>query len=187
MTSPMRALSTERLRLVPVTSLNAETLWQLLQQPGLRDYQDLPDADLVQFKRMVATRPPKLEPGSWGRFEWLLYLEGVDVPVGWASLRVGERVTASAEIGYSVAQPYRGRGIATEAVAALVAETFARLHLRKLRAYCVPENVPSRAVLANVGFEEDGVLPRGATVGGEPVDVLGYVLERERWELRRPA
>ncbi len=187
MSSPMRALSTERLRLVPVTSLNAETLWQLLQQSGLREYQDLPDVDLPQFKRMVAARPPKLEPGSWGRFEWLIYLEGLSEPVGWASLRVGERVTSSAEIGYSVAQPYRGRGIATEAVAALIGEAFARLHVRKLRAYCVPENVPSRAVLANLGFDEDGVLPHGATVRGEPVDVLGYVLDREQWELRKPA
>jgi RimJ/RimL family protein N-acetyltransferase len=183
----MRVLTTERLRLVPVTSLNAETLWELLQQPGLREYQDLPDVDLAQFRRMVAARPSKLEPGSWGRFEWLIYLEGVSGPVGWTSLRVGERVTSSAEIGYSVAQAYRGRGIATESVAALVAETFARLHVRKVRAYCVPENMPSRAVLINVGFEEDGVLPHGATVGGVPVDVLGYALDREQWELRKPA
>jgi RimJ/RimL family protein N-acetyltransferase len=42
-------------------------------------------------------------------------------------------------------------------------------------------------VLINVGFAEDGVLPHGATVGGEPVDVLGYVLDREQWELRKPA
>lgn len=187
MSRVMRALSTERLRLVPVTTLNAETLWQLLQQSGLREYQDLPDVELAQFKRMVAARPPKLEPGSWGRFEWLVYLEGVGEPVGWASLRVGERVTSSAEIGYSVAQGYRGRGIATEAVIALISEAFACLHLRKLRAYCVPGNEPSRAVLANVGFEDDGVLPHGATVGGAPVDVLGYVLDREQWELRRPA
>jgi RimJ/RimL family protein N-acetyltransferase len=42
-------------------------------------------------------------------------------------------------------------------------------------------------VLARAGFEEDGVLPHGATVGGQPVDVLGYVLERAAWELRKPA
>ena len=187
MSRSMRVLATERLRLVPVTPVNAETLWQLLQQPGLREYQDLPDVNLGQFKRMVAARPAQLEPGAWGRFEWLVYLEGLTEPVGWASLRVGERVASSAEIGYSVAQAYRGRGIATESVAAIVAEAFACLHLRKVRAYCVPGNVPSRAVLVNVGFEEDGVLPHGATVGGEPVDVLGYVLDREQWELRRPA
>jgi RimJ/RimL family protein N-acetyltransferase len=187
MTRGMRALHTERLRLVPVTSQNADLLWAVLQQPGLREFQDLPEVDLVQFRRMVASRPPKLEPGAWGRFEWLIYLEGVTEAVGWASLRVGERVTSSAEVGYSVVQAYRGRGIASETVHAIASEAFSRLRLRKLRAYCVPENVPSRAVLANAGFEEDGVLPHGATVRGQPVDVLGYVLEREQWELRKPA
>lgn len=177
----MRVLLTERLRLVPVTPRNAETLWNVLQQPGLREFQDLPDADLPQFRRMVAARPPKLEPGAWGRFEWLIYIEGVQEPVGWASLRVGERASSSAEIGYSVLTPYRGRGVATETVRQLVDETFGTLHLRRLRAYCVPENLASRAVLARAGFEEDGVLPHGATVAGMPVDVLGYVLERDHW------
>ena len=187
MTRGMRTLVSERLRLVPVTSQNAETLWKVLQQPGLREFQDLPDANLAQFRRMVAARPAKLEAGAWGRFEWLIYLEGIDEPVGWASLRVGERATSSAEIGYSVVENFRGRGIATEAVLAIAAEAFAHVRLRKLRAYCVPENASSRAVLASAGFHEDGVLPHGATVGGEPVDVLGYVLDREQWELRRPA
>jgi [ribosomal protein S5]-alanine N-acetyltransferase len=181
MSRGMRVLATERLRLVPVTTHNADTLWHVLQEPGLREFQDLPDAELPQFRRMVASRPTTFEPGSWGRFEWLIYLAGVDGPVGWASLRVGERASSAAEIGYSVLEPYRGRGVATETVRALVDETFARLHLRRVRAYCVPENRASRSVLARAGFEEDGVLPHGATVAGMPVDVLGYVLERDQW------
>jgi len=176
----MRVITTQRLRLVPVTPANAETLWEVLQQPGLREFQDLPEADLVQFRRMVAARPAKLEPGAWGRFEWLIYLDNVEAPVGWTSLRVGERASASAEIGYSVLEPYRGRGIATETVCRLVEETFTQLQVRRLRAYCVPANLSSRAVLARIGFVEDGVLPRGATVAGVPVDVIGYVLERDQ-------
>lgn len=179
----MRTILTERLRLVPVTAQNAEVLWHVLQQPDLRTYQDLPDADLEQFQRMVASRPRRLQHGSWGRFEWLIALEGVDEPaVGWASLRIGERSAGSAEVGYSVIREYRGRGIASEAVRGLVEEAFTRVQLRRVRAYCVPENEPSKAVLTRVGFETDGVLPHGATVQGQPVDVLGFVLERSRWE-----
>lgn len=178
----MRTILTERLRLVPVTVENAELLWQVLQQPDLRTYQDLPDADLAQFQRIVASRPRRLQRGAWGRFEWLIQLEGIEPPVGWASLRIGERSAGSAEIGYSVVREYRSRGIASEAVRALVAEGFARVNLRRVRAYCVPENEPSKLVLQRVGFEADGVLPHGATVQGHPVDVIGFVLERSRWE-----
>ena len=177
----MRLMTTQRLRLEPVTPANAEPLWKVLQQPGLREFQDLPEADLAQFRRMVAARPAKLEPGAWGRFEWLIYLADVEEPVGWASLRVGERASSSAEIGYSVLENYRDRGVATECVRILVDESFTRLALRRLRAYCVPANRASRAVLAHTGFVEDGILPRGATVAGVPVDVIGFVLERDQW------
>lgn len=172
----MRSILTERLRLIPVTAENADALWNVLQKPDLRDYQDLPDVDRAQFKRTVAARSRQLQPGSWGRFEWLLYLEGIEEPVGWASLRIPERSTSTAEVGYSVLREYRGRGIATEALRALVVEAFERLGMRRVRAYCVPDNAASRRVLANAGFAEDGVLPHGATVHGRPVDVLGYVL-----------
>ncbi len=181
----MRTITTERLRLVPVVPENASTLWELLQQPDLREYQDLPDVDNVQFRRNVASRPRALEIGVWGRFEWLIYLASVAAAVGWGSLRIGERTTFAAEVGYSIVREYRGRGIATEAVEALVDEAFGRLHMRRVRAYCVPGNVSSRAVLARAGFEDDGILPHGATVQGQPVDVLGFVLERARWEGRR--
>jgi RimJ/RimL family protein N-acetyltransferase len=181
----MRAITTERLRLEPVTPENASVLWDMLQLPGLRDFQDLPDVDLAQFRRNVASRPRMLEIGIWGRFEWLIYLAGVEAAVGWASLRIGERTTFAAEVGYSVVREYRGRGIATEAVGALVEEAFLRLHMRRVRAYCVPENLASRAVLERAGFEDDGILPHGATVQGQPVDVLGFVLERARWEGKR--
>jgi RimJ/RimL family protein N-acetyltransferase len=179
----MRTIHTERLQLVPVTPQNAYVLWGVLQAPDLRDYQDLPDIGLTQFSRTVATRPNVLEPGASGRFEWLVFFESDShTPLGWVSLRIGEKSTSTAEIGYSVVAEFRDRGIATEAVDALVDEGFNRLLLRRIRAYCVPENVSSLSVLRRAGFESDGVMPHGATVSGHPVDVLAHVLERDRWE-----
>lgn len=172
------------MRLVPVTSENAGVLWDVLQTPDLRDYQDLPDIDVAQFQRSVAGRPQRLEPGAAGRFEWLVYFDHSSdgEPVGWVSLRISERTRSTAEIGYSVVRSYRGRGIASEAVATLVDEGFKAALLHRIRAYCVPENRSSRAVLQRNGFEDDGVLPHGATVQGQPVDVIAHSLDRKRWE-----
>lgn len=178
----MRTILTERLRLVPVTAKNAHAVWHLYQHADLRTYQDLPDVELEQFVRIVAGRAGELKAGAYGRFEWLVYLEGVAEPTGFASLRIGERSAASAEVGYSIIAAYRSRGLASEAVRGLVAEAFGTLRLRRLRAYCVPENEASRVVLQRTGFQRDGVLPHGATVQGRVVDVLGFVLERSRWQ-----
>ena len=178
----MRVIRTRRLRLVPVTPGNAAALWELLQMPDLRDYQDLPDVDRAAFLRIVGGRPTRFASGSIGRFEWLLhYLTNDREPIGWVSMRIAEATRVSAEIGYSVVREHRSKGIATEAVAALVDEGFRRARLQEIRAYCLPENVSSRAVLHNVGFEDRGTLPRGATVQGKPVDVIQHALNRERW------
>lgn len=183
----MRTIWTARMRLVPVTSANAGVLWDVLQAPDLRDYQDLPDVDLAQFRRVVEARPQRFGARVAGRFEWLLHeLEGDGAPLGWVSLRISEANRSSAEIGYSVVRTHRRRGLATEAVAALIDEGFRRARLREIRAYCLPDNLSSRAVLRNNGFIDSGTLSRGATVQGKPVDVIAHSLARESW-LRRHA
>ena len=187
----MRNLQTARLRLVPVTEENAPALWGVLQEPDLRDFQDLPDLDIAQFRRTVAARPTNLRAALPGRYEWLIYFarsgEADGVPLGWVSLRIAERTPTTAEIGYSVVRAYRSRGIATEAVAALVAEAFDQAGLRHVRAFCVPENVASRAVLQRIGFRDEGVVRHGATVQGQAVDVVAHCIDRDGWEARKAA
>jgi RimJ/RimL family protein N-acetyltransferase len=179
----MRLIRTARLRLVPVTAANAGILWEVLQEPDLRDYQDLPNLNRAQFLRAVGARPTRFGPGTVGRFEWLVhFLAAGSPPLGWVSLRISENDRLSAEIGYSVVRAYRNRGIATEAVIALIEEGFYQADLQRIRAYCLPENKSSRAVLKRSGFETETTLPRGATVQGRPVDVIAHALEREDWE-----
>jgi len=177
----MRVLRTRRLTLTPVTVHNATVLWNVLQQPDLRRYQDLPSVGAAAFADLVSRRPKTLRPGAWGRFEWLVYFQGFKRAAGWISLRIAEREPDAGEIGYSILREFRSRGIASEAVAVLLAEAFERAELSTLRAYCVPENEASRRVLEHVGFAFDRVLQHGASVNGEAVDVLSHVLTHEQW------
>lgn len=177
----MRTIRTERLRLTPVTVQNAGALWQVLQQPDLRTYQELPSVGAAAFADMVAKRPKVLRPAASGRFEWLVYVHRFRKPAGWVSLRIAERDTATGEIGYSIVRDFRGQGIATEAVRALIDEAFAQAKLERVNAYCLPGNTASRRLLERLAFSPEGVLPRGATVNGHIVDVLMHRMDRERW------
>ncbi len=177
----MRTIRTRRLRLVPVTPANAGLLWKVLQQPDLRVYQDLPAVGAATFVDMVGRRPKRLHASASGRFEWMIYIAQTRKPVGWVSLRIAEREPTAGELGYSLLRDYRGRGIATEAVSALVNEAFEQARLRRVNAYCVPQNEASRRVLERVGFECEGSIPHGATVSGSPVDVLIHRIDREQW------
>ncbi len=177
----MRPLRTERLRLTPVTVQNSGALWHVLQEPDLREYQDLPGAREADFAAMVAKRPRHLRVGASGRFEWLVYLHGHRSAIGWLSLRIADRGVRTGEIGYSIVRQRRGEGVATEAVRALIEEAFVQGEVDRLSAYCVPANVPSRKVLDNLGFRGLGLVHHGASIGGRPVDVLHHVIDRGEW------
>ncbi len=171
-----KTISSPRLHLAPVDVLNAETLWQLMQTPELRTYQDLPTMARAQFVGLVSAHTRHAGLAGPVRYEWLVERAEDGSLLGWVSLRVAEGTSDNGEIGYSLLQEYRGRGYATEAVRALVEAAFQRARLRRLRAYCLPENERSRALLARIGFREEGRLRHGASLRGRPVDVLCYAL-----------
>lgn len=72
----------------------------------------------------------------------------------------------SAWIGYWVAGPFTGGGVATAAVAQLTDHAFGPMGLNRLEATVRPENAASRAVLARTGFDEVGLIRRYMHVDG---------------------
>lgn len=84
--------------------------------------------------------------GVWSREETRLF--GV---VG-----IHPRGVCEIEVGYWFAAAARGRGLAGEAVGAVVAEIADRNPARRIVAECVPGNRPSRSLLERAGFSATG-------------------------------
>ena len=72
----------------------------------------------------------------------------------------------SAWIGYWVSSSATGGGVATGALALGLDHCFGAVMLHRVEATVRPENVASRAVLAKVGFREEGLLRRYLEVDG---------------------
>ncbi|WP_019200678.1 GNAT family N-acetyltransferase [Tsukamurella sp. 1534] len=85
----------------------------------------------------------------------------------------------SAWVGYWVDRSVTGRGVATTAVALAVDHGFIGLGLHRVEATVRPENVASRAVLAQSGFREEGRLKRYLHVDGLWRDHLLVALTAE--------
>ena len=63
----------------------------------------------------------------------------------------------SANLGYWVAEPLNGRGVATKAVGELIPIAFGELGLHRLEAGTLVDNVASQRVLQKNGFEQIGI------------------------------
>jgi RimJ/RimL family protein N-acetyltransferase len=83
-----------------------------------------------------------------------------------------ERV--SAEIGYWLGEPFWGRGIATEALAAVTRYAVDTHHLTRVYALPYARNVASCRVLEKAGFTLEARLRRSAIKDGEIIDQMQY-------------
>lgn len=72
----------------------------------------------------------------------------------------------SGTIGYWVDGARNGRGLATRAVADIVAHALGELGLHRVEAGTLVENVPSQRVLEKNGFERIGLARRYLRIGG---------------------
>jgi ribosomal-protein-alanine N-acetyltransferase len=97
------------------------------------------------------------------------------------SISIGEidRELGSATIGYWVGARFARRGYMSEALGLALAHAFGRLGIATVSAYVLPENTPSKRLLARLGFERSGTAPAYRAVGGRPRD-------HERWTIQRP-
>lgn len=82
-------------------------------------------------------------------------------------------------VGYWVGSGFHGNGVATAAVAMTVAHGFGPVGLHRIEATIAPENLASRAVVAHLGFRQEGHLVRYLDINGGWRDHLLYALTVE--------
>ncbi len=81
----------------------------------------------------------------------------------------------TAEIGYWLAESFRGRGIVTDAVRTLVPVAFATFDIVRLEAGIFSSNPASMRVLEKCGFTREAVHQKAITKNGIVLDEVVYV------------
>jgi [ribosomal protein S5]-alanine N-acetyltransferase len=99
--------------------------------------------------------------------------------IGLSNVRRGVAETAS--LGYWIGEPYARQGYMTAALLLVLDFAFGRLHLHRVEAACLPSNVPSRALLAKIGFRQEGLARQYLCIEGKWQDHLLFAVLREDW------
>ena len=80
----------------------------------------------------------------------------------------------SAEFGYWLAKPYRGRGVMTQAIITFADHCFDRLGFDYLYAIPFLSNLASQRALAKAGFQREALLPQYRLKDGVYIDSVRY-------------
>jgi len=159
--------------------------WAIYESPEMWQYlgwSEQPGYD--EMKRLFKDRPPLWEVHTPGSGVFPIRMKEDNAFTGIVLLKAlpysGGELSEYIEIGWHLARPYWGRGLATEAARAIRDYAFETLNLSFFYAIADPENTPSLKVMERIGmrfqertdrfYDEMGVL---------------YVLDRATWEAQR--
>jgi RimJ/RimL family protein N-acetyltransferase len=147
----VRAVATPRLVLEPQTAAHAAVMHALLADPALYRHENEPPPSVAwlreRFERLESRRSPD------GREEWLnwvMRLRETDALTGYVQATV--HGDGSAAVAYVLGSAWWGRGLATEAVQAMIGELAAAHGVHTLRAVLKRSNEPSLRLLQRLGF-----------------------------------
>jgi ribosomal-protein-alanine N-acetyltransferase len=174
-------LHTPRLTLRPYTEADAESLFPHASNPNvtrftLWDHHKTID-DTIAFVRdyaLLRYREGTAEP-------YAITLARDFRPIGSCGCFWVSQPNRTMELGYWVAEPFWGKGIAAEASRACVAEAFRSSDARRMQARVIAGNAASCRVLDKLGFRHEGTLRAALLRRGNFEDVLMYAVLREEW------
>ena len=179
-------LVSERLVLRRFRPADLDTLVSYRSVPAVARFQgwDAPFS-LVEGENLIRgtiNRDPDT-PGEW--FQFAVTLRSTGELIGDFGAKTQADDPRQAEIGYTIAPAYQGRGYATEAARALLHYLFGERGMHRVTASCDPRNAASARLLERLGMRLEGHLVESTWSKGEWTDDLIYaVLERE-WSQRR--
>ena len=138
------------LTLEPQTATHAEEMFSVLGDPAIYEFENEPPASVEWLRERFTKLESRLS--SDGQEQWLNWVIRVPTSglIGYvqATVHPGGR----AAIAYVLASTHWGRGLARQAVQAMIAELVERYQVRCLSAVLKRENLRSMRLLERLGF-----------------------------------
>jgi RimJ/RimL family protein N-acetyltransferase len=176
-------IRTERLTLRALRARDLDDHHSLYSDPGVVRYLYVEPLDRAGAKEHLAKRLRAREPGDG---EWLhLAVIGGGEFLGEVGLGCTSAEHRGFEVGFVLAPGSQGRGVATEAAAALVDLAVGELGAHRVVGRLDARNAASAAVLERLGMRLEARFEANEFVKGEWCDELVYATLADEWRARR--
>ena len=155
MSVPDSIFETPRLRVRPFRDADVEAFVAYRADPEVERYQSWSDFTLAEGRALVESMQG-LRPGVPGQWYQLALEERAGATlVGDLALKVNASEPREAEVGFTLAPAYQGRGYATEALRGLLGHAFGTLELHRVVAVTDALNAPAAVLLERVGMRRE--------------------------------
>ncbi len=170
-----------------------ETQRLILREVTIEDAGDmfnyLSDIDVV---KPMGLDPCQTVNDVWDEIKWYesIFQEGTGIRWGITLKDTGKVIGSCgflnmvtkhhrAEIGYELSKDHWGKGIASEALEAVLMYGYRHFHLERIEALIEPDNHPSQKLVEKQGFRREGLLRHYEYTCGKFDDLYMYSLIKE--------
>lgn len=174
----MPIIETSRLFLREVTNEDASDMLRYLSDKdvvkhmGLEPFQSIEDAlDEISWYQSIH------EDGSGIR--WGITLKDSVKVIGSCGFLNRNTKHYRAEVGFELSKEYWGKGIASEALEAVIKFGFDHYSFERIEALIEPDNVPSQKLVEKQGFKREGLLRHYEFTCGKFDDLYMYSILKE--------
>lgn len=171
-------IETSRLILRKVTTDDADDMFNYLS-----------DKDVVE---PMGLEPCKTVKDVWDEISWYksIYEEGTGIRWGITRKDSGKVIGSCgflnmltkhfrAEVGYELSKDYWGKGIASEALSAVVKYGYHHFQLERIEALIEPANLASQKLVERQGFKREGLLRHYEFTCGKFDDLYMYSIIKD--------
>ena len=167
-------IETARLKLRRFTPNDLNDLYEIRADPDVMRYIGSGKPESIEqvqtaFNKLLA----HWEQHGFGR--WAVLDKESEKLIGWCGLAYLEN-TEDVEIGYGIAKSYWGKGLTSEAAAAVLKWGFEELGLDHIVAVAWPDNVASRRVMDRLGMKYVKM------AHNYHAEVVYYAIRREQYQ-----
>ena len=127
--------------------------------------------DAEAFLELTISRYESGDAPDWG----IIY-KGDGRLIGTSGFVSWEPEHARAEVGYVLNRGYWGRGLAAEALGAMISFGFRYMDLNRIEARCIAENTASSRVMEKAGMDYEGTLRQREFMKGTYRDMKLYAI-----------
>jgi [ribosomal protein S5]-alanine N-acetyltransferase len=153
--STFPTLTTQRLVLRDLEPDDAPALFVWRSDPEVQKYNSEPMRDVAEAAALIDEL--RGEYAARSAIHWAVTLRGDGRAIGLFGFVSWERYHHRADIGYDLRRDCWGRGIATEALDAMLRFGFTRMRLNRVEAQTIADNHGSVRLLLGHGFRRDGL------------------------------
>jgi [ribosomal protein S5]-alanine N-acetyltransferase len=174
-------LETKRLVLRKVTKEDANSILNYLSDEEVMKYYGLEPFTSINDALDEISWYQSIQNNKTG-IRWGITLKEQGVVIGSCGFHNIISQHSRTEIGFEMSKEQWGKGIAAEAVEAIISYGFEQMNFQRIEALIEPDNLPSQKLVEKLGFIREGLLRNYEFTCGKFDDLYMYSLLKQDFD-----